>query len=103
MTEYKIHTKVLEHGQARAYANHVDKTEVTVLRKLADEDEFIPEESESMLRQFALQLCACIPFGPTKKMLPWKEEKKWHETYIDSVEMTAPGVAVVTIIKPYID
>ena len=103
MTEYKIHTKVLEYGQPRPYANHIEKTEVTVLGKLAHEDEFTPEESESMLKQFALQLCACIPFGPTRKMLPWKEEKKWHETYIDSVEITGPGVAVVTVIKPYID
>jgi hypothetical protein len=103
VTEYKIHTKVLEHGQARPYANHVDKTEVTVLRKLIHEDEFIPEESESMVKQFALQLCACIPFGTETKMYPWKKFKKWHERYIDSVEITGPGVAVVTLIKPYID
>lgn len=103
MTEYKIHTKVLEYGQPRPYADHVNKTEVSVLRKLSHEDEFLPEESELMLKQFALQLCACIPGGTEKKMYPWEDEKSWHDTYIDSVEITGPGTAIVTIIKPYID
>ncbi len=103
MSEYQIHTKDLERGQARPYANHVTRTEVTVLRRLAHETEFTPLEDRRLLEQEALRLCACIPFGVSKKMYPWKDDKEWHDTYIDSVEITGPGVAVVTVIQPYID
>jgi hypothetical protein len=101
--EYKIHTKELERGQKRAYANHVRVTEVNVLRKLDHETEFTPLEDNRLLEQEALRLCACIPFGHTIKMYPWKEDAEWHETYIDYVEVVDPGVALVRIVTPYID
>lgn len=101
--ERRITTKTLAYGQPKPYANHVEVTEVTVERKLDHEEEFSLETSESMLTQEALRVCACIPFGHEKKMYPWRDAKDWYETFIDSVEVTGPGVAVVTIIKPYID
>jgi hypothetical protein len=101
--EYQIHTKELERGQKRPYANHVTVTEVNVSRKLDHETEFTPLEDHRLLEQEALRLCACIPFGHDIKMYPWKEDAAWHETYIDSVEVIDPGIAIVKVVRPYID
>lgn len=99
--ETNLTIKVIRSGQPRPYAATERVTQVSGTMTPYEGAETRVLDG-SLLEQAALQVTACIPFGPNK-MLPYKDdEREWHQSYIDYCTIT-DNVCEVRIVTPFTD